>query len=126
MNNYNQDGFSNNANHDSNINYEPSNNTKLSQDPQYKNVETKLSGVTQQKGITHPRDFYQAGVFYRSLSEQDKTDLIHNLSGDLNKVNNEAIKIKMVSYFYLADKNYGMRLAKATHIPLEKIINKSN
>ncbi|OBU16439.1 catalase [Photobacterium aquimaris] len=125
VNNYNQDGFSNNANHDSNINYEPSNNIKLSEDQQYKNVETKLSGVTQQKAIANPRDFYQAGVFYRSLSEQDKTDLIHNLSGDLNKVNNEAIKIKMVSYFYLADENYGMRLAKATHVPLDKIMNKS-
>ena len=62
---------------------------------------------------------------YVEIEEQDKTDLIHNLSGDLNKVNNEAIKIKMVSYFYLADENYGMRLAKATHVPLEKIMKKS-
>ncbi len=124
VNNYNQDGFSNNAKIDSNINYEPSNQIKLSGDPQYKSIETKLHGVIQQEGINNPRDFYQAGIFYRSLNEQDKKDLIHNLSGDLNKVNDEEIKIKMVRYFYLADENYGMRLAKATHIPLEKITNK--
>ncbi|KJG10913.1 catalase [Photobacterium kishitanii] len=125
VNNYNQDGFSNNAKIDSNINYEPSNQIKLSDDPQYKSIETKLHGVIQQEGINNPRDFYQAGIFYRSLNEQDKKDLIHNLSSDLNKVNDEEIKIKMVRYFYLADENYGMRLAKATHIPLEKITNKS-
>ncbi|POB65948.1 catalase, partial [Vibrio vulnificus] len=55
------------------------------------------------------------------LNEQDKADLIHNLSGDLNKVNDAEVKAIMVSYFYRADKEYGTRLAKATDVNLKQV-----
>ena len=57
----------------------------------------------------------QAGEYYRSLSAQDKADLITALSADLNHVRNEANKYTMLSYFYKADADYGTRLAKALH-----------
>lgn len=79
----------------------------------------------QQKGISNPRDFYQAGVLYRSLSETDKQDLIANLAGDLNKVNDNDIKIIMVSHFYNADKDYGSRLARATDSDLQQVMKKA-
>ncbi|EOB4259188.1 catalase [Vibrio vulnificus] len=130
--NHNQDGPSNNStglsdatglgNVDSlDVNYEPSRLVNLTVDKQARAVETPLSGHVQQQAIRNPRDFFQAGVLYRSLSEQDKADLIHNLSGDLNKVNDAEVKAIMVSYFYRADKEYGTRLAKATDVNLKQV-----
>lgn len=121
--NHNQDGSSNNAMNASDVNYEPSRKLTLSEDAKYKAVETKLSGTVQQKEIKNPRDFYQAGIFYRALDKQGKADLIANLAGDLNKVTNKEIKIIMVSYFYQADKEYGTRLAKETKVSLKDVMN---
>lgn len=97
----------------------------LAEDNQFKAVETKLVGTVQQKAISKPRDFYQAGVLYRSMNEQDRSDLIANLAGDLNKVMDKDIKATMVSYFYRADKEYGSRLAKATDTNLSQVKNKA-
>lgn len=60
----------------------------------------------------------KAGEYYRTLSEQDKQDLVTALSGDLNHVTNDANKYTMLSYFYKADADYGTRLAVATHADL--------
>lgn len=125
VNNHNQAGASNNATTSQDVNYEPSRRLELAQDENYKAVETKLTGTVQQKGINKQRDFYQAGVLYRSLSEQDKSDLIANLAGDLNKVVDQDVKATMVSYFYKADKDYGTRLAKATNLSLTSVVSKA-
>ncbi|WP_277207529.1 catalase [Vibrio misgurnus] len=125
VNNHNQDGASNNSQTNSDINYEPSRKLPLAQANDSRAVQTKLIGTVQQKGISNPRDFYQAGVLYRSLSETDKQDLIANLAGDLNKVNDNDIKIIMVSHFYNADKDYGSRLARATDSDLQQVMKKA-
>ncbi|MCZ8488974.1 hypothetical protein O9992_22920 [Vibrio lentus] len=77
----------------------------MAEDVQFKAVETKLVGTVQQKAISNPRNFYQAGVQYRSMNEQDKSDLIANLAGDLNKVTDKGIKTTIVSYFYHVQTN---------------------
>lgn len=51
--------------------------------------------------------------FYRSLSKQDQKNLISNLAGDLGQVKDKNIQKTMIGYFYKADAEYGMRLAKA-------------
>lgn len=122
VNSYNQDGLSNNAKTTSNINYEPSRYSTTAEDPQFKAVEMPLFGTTQQKEMANPRDFYQAGIYYRSLNKKEKADLISNLAMDLNQVKDKKIKAIMVSYFYRADKNYGTRLAKATKVPLNDVM----
>ncbi len=38
---------------------------------------------------------------------------IKNLSGDLGQVTDKNIQKTMIGYFYSADRDYGMRLAKA-------------
>jgi catalase len=63
----------------------------------------------------------QAGEYYRSLSEQDKADLVTALSADLNHVSHEANKYVMLSYFYKADADYGTRLAKATKADVTRV-----
>ncbi len=93
VNNHNQNGVSNNAQAaNGDVNYEPSRQLELVEDTQFKAVETKLAGTVQQKAISNPRNFYQAGVLYRSMNEQDKKDLIANLAGDLNKVMDKDVK----------------------------------
>ncbi|TYW41706.1 catalase [Vibrio cholerae] len=121
VNSHNQEGASNNAQTASDINYQPSRKLDLKENPQFKAVQTQLVGSVQQKAISHPRNFYQAGVLYRSLNEQDKQDLIANLAGDLNKVTDKEIKATMVSHFYRADKDYGTRLARATNTDLKQV-----
>jgi catalase len=96
-------------------NYEPSGIAEVSEDPRYKASRTPLNGTTQQLAIAKTRNFVQAGEYYRSLSAQDKTDLITALSADLSHVRNEANKYTMLSYFYKSDADYGTRLAKALH-----------
>jgi len=126
VNNHNQNGVSNNApKANGDVNYEPSHQLDLAEDTQFKAVETKLTGTVIQKAISNPRDFYQAGVLYRSMSYQDQSDLIDNLAGDLNQVLDKDTKETMVSFFYRADKDYGTRLVKATHTDLASVKSKA-
>ncbi|WP_299006433.1 catalase [uncultured Shewanella sp.] len=119
--NYNQDGQSSNSYTQSDINYQPSRHVALSDDAQYKSVNTPVSGNIEQLAIKKQNNFSQAGVLYRSLSKQDQTDLISNLAGDLGQVKNPTVKYTMLSYFYKADKNFGSRLTKAVNEDIAKV-----
>ncbi|WP_298772461.1 catalase [uncultured Shewanella sp.] len=119
--NYNQDGKNNNGYTQSNVNYQPSRQVALTDDAQYKSVNTPVSGNIQQLAIKKQDNFTQAGVLYRSLSKQDQTDLIANLAGDLGQVNNPKIKYIMLSYFYKADSDFGQRLTKAVNEDISKV-----
>lgn len=121
VSNNSQDGTMNAGGRKGDINFEPSGVNELSQDPKYKYAQTPVSGTTQQRITGKPRNFFQAGEYYRGLSEADKGFLIEALSGDLNNVANQANKDTMLSYFYKADSDYGTRLAKASHADLARI-----
>ena len=110
-----QDGAMSISGRKGDINFEPSGVHEMAEDPSAKLVRTELSGTTQQQVIEKTRNFVQAGEYYKTLSAQDKSDLIVALSGDLNHVHNEANKYTMLSYFYKADADFGSRLVKATH-----------
>lgn len=96
------------------VNYQPSNKADVIEDHSYKYSTTEIEDVkiVQQK-ITKTNDFEQAGDYYRSLSKQDQDNLIKNLTGDLGQVTDKEIQKKMITYFYRADRDYGMRVAKA-------------
>jgi catalase len=115
ISNEDQDGALNSSGRKGETNYEPSTIAEVSEDPRYKANRTPLVGTIQQQAIAKTRNFAQAGEYYRSLSAQDKTDLITALSADLGHVRNEANEYTMLSYFYKADADYGTRLAKAIH-----------
>lgn len=123
VNTYNQDGAFSNRHKTSDVNYQPSVAADaLADNAQYKYSVSKFTNVTTvQQKITKPNDFKQAGDFYRSLSETDKASLIKNLSGDLAAVKNKDVARKMVGYFYLADADYGTRLAKALNFSREEV-----
>jgi catalase len=119
--NNNQDGAMNIGDRKGEVNYEPSTLGELAQDPQYKYSQMALSGTTQQEAVHKKMLFAQAGEYYRSLSAQDKADLITALSADLSHVTNEHNQYTMLSYFYKADADYGTRLAHAVHANVEQV-----
>jgi catalase len=111
--NNNQDGAMNAGARTGEVNYEPSTLNELSQDAKYKYTQTTLAGTTQQTAIHKKQLFAQAGVFYRSLSDSGKSDLVTALSGDLRHVTNDDNRYTMISYFNKADADFGARLVKA-------------
>ncbi len=115
--NYNSDSWNSSGNgrfDNPDVNYQPSSKSKFTDVAEFKQSETPLKNVTiTQKKISKTNDFAQAGDFYRSLSKIDKDHLISNLVGDLGQVTDKNIQKTMITYFYRADKDFGMRLAKA-------------
>jgi catalase len=115
--NYNSDSWNSAGNkrfENPDVNYQPSEKSGLVEDEQYKQSETTLTNVTiTQKKITKTNDFAQPGDFYRSLTKDQQDNLIKNLSGDLGQVTDKNIQMKMITFFYKADRDYGMRIAKA-------------
>lgn len=113
--NYNQDGNFANKNVQSDVNYQPSVNSNTIQDnTDYKVAPTAYTNafIAQQK-IEKTNDFAQAGALFRSYSKQMQANLIANLAADLGQVKNKEVQKKMITHFYLADRDYGMQLAKA-------------
>lgn len=122
VNSLNQDGAGSNRGKNTEVNYQPSTQSGLKEDPVYKYSESRFANTaTVQQKISKPNDFMQAGEFYRSLSEKDKANLIKNLVADLGQVSNREVQIKMTGYFYLADADYGKRLATALGLSREEV-----
>jgi catalase len=121
VDNEDQDGMMNSGGRKGETNYEPSGIHEVAEDPQAKAVRAALLGTTQQQAISKTRNFMQAGEYYRSLSEQDKADLVTALGADLSHVSNETNKYTMLSYFYKADPGYGSRLAQATKADVTRV-----
>jgi catalase len=119
----NQDGAYSNRQKNSDVNYQPSvTSSNLPDNNAYKySASTFTNTSSVQQKISKPNDFKQAGEFYRSLSEKDKTNLIKNLSGDLAQVQNKDVVRKMVGYFYMADADYGKRLAASLKLTREEV-----
>jgi catalase len=122
--NENQDGAMNAAPRTGEVNYEPSDPNEagaLAQQSASKASQYAVSGLTQQERIAKRDDFSQAGDQWRSYSEQVKADLIEAMAHDLNRVTDAENKLRQVSYFYKADREYGTRLAEATHLNVEAV-----
>ncbi|WP_035090544.1 catalase [Aquimarina macrocephali] len=116
--NYNSDSWNSSRNSsfpNPDINYEPSNHVAVSEDNKYRNASYSSSEKTiiVQAPIEKTNNYGQAGEFYRSLTDIEKEHLISNLAGDLGQVKSKDIQKKMITHFYRADKDYGMRVAKA-------------
>lgn len=105
------------------VNYQPSvQEGALTDNPKYKYTPTTYKEATTSQGkITKPNDFGQAGDYYRTLPEGQKINLVKNLAADLSQVKNKEIVYKMIYHFYMADKDYGMRLAKSLNIDRNEV-----
>ncbi len=129
VNSYNQNGAMNAGHTTGNINYQPNSfdgnpsrhNGMLSDNADFKQSRSQLSGTTQQEIIRKTLNFRQAGELYRSFSEKEREHLIANLAGDLKPLKNEKVKVQMAAHFYNADADYGTRAAKAFNVSLNQV-----
>lgn len=121
---YNSDGYMSTRPQKGDVNYQPSTNLpEVKEDSKFKYSKSVFTAgtTTAQAKIDKENNFAQAGDLYRSFSKKDQDNLIKNLSGALNSVENKVIVKKMIAYFYQADTNYGSRLLKATNLKLNDI-----
>jgi catalase len=122
--NNNQDGSMSFAPQVGEVNYEPSTAKQVGAvTPQssFKLSEYPVSGVVQQNAIAKTDDFGQAGDHWRSLGKDGQAYLIKVMASDLNQVTDHGIKLRQVSYFYKADRDYGTQLAQATHLDVNEL-----
>ncbi|MDI9340133.1 MAG: catalase [Sediminibacterium sp.] len=121
-NSNNQDGSFSNKGTRSNVNYQPSRTEDKPEREKEKHSAARYGDVSlAQTKITKQNNFQQAGEFYRSLDETNKSNLVKNLSGDLGAVESKEVKSIMVGYFYMADRDLGIRLSKALSISREDV-----
>ncbi|MDF2495406.1 MAG: catalase [Sphingomonas sp.] len=119
--NNNQDGFLNSSGRSDSVNYFPSAVAPKATADEFRNSTYTVNAVVDSKPIAKTNNFEQAGIFYRSLPEVERADLIENLAGDLGQVRSDRTRTIMVSYFYQADADYGTRVARAVNVPLAEV-----
>jgi len=123
VSNYQRDGVTFSENGGSGPNYWP--NSLGGPAPKSDNIPTyDLKDVTVGRHAKPPPgdDYSQAGELYRKvLSDAERASLINNLASAINEVSREEVKIRAVRNFYLADTEYGTRLAHALGIDVAKV-----
>jgi catalase len=122
VSNNNQNGAAANSGRQGETNYEPSRFSAQRIEASAKNTALPLTGTTQQLPISKPRNFIQAGEYYRSLSAGEKHNLIVNLAADLGQVKNPDTLYTMLSYFTKADLEYGRAITKAVNADFSKVM----
>ena len=122
VSNNNQDGQLNHGNRKGDTNYEPSTATGGRRDDDSKEyTKAPLKGTVVQQPIEKQLNFKQAGELYESFTDEQKTNLIANLAGDMKKIRDPGIKITYVSYLYRANADYGTQIAKALDVDLDAV-----
>lgn len=64
--------------------------------------------------------FYQPGALYRLMTEDKKALLISNTVTDIMSVT-ENVKYRHAAHCYLADKDYGTRIAEGLHLDMKEV-----
>ena len=121
---YNQDGYMSMRKQEGDVNYQPSTNQpEIVDNAKFKYSKSVFPAgtTTAQNVIDKENNFAQAGDLYRSFTKKDQDNLIKNLGGALNAVQNKVIVKKMIAHFYQADKTYGERLLKTTNLKVSDI-----
>src|ERR1700682_6054952 len=122
--NNNQDGNMSSNPQVGEVNYEPSTAKRegaVTPQPSFKLSEYPVSGAAQQSAIAKTEDFGQAGEHWRSLGKDGQAYLIKAMASDLSQVTDHGVKLRQVSYFYKADRDYGTQLAQAIHLDVNEV-----
>lgn len=124
MHSFHRDGMMRvDGNEGATLGYSPNSYGQWETQPSYQQM-----GMPEHGNIDHysfyddPTDncFYQPGDLYRLMSDEQKTTLINNTVGDIMPVT-ENIKYRHAAHCYLADKDYGTRIANGLHLDLNKV-----
>jgi catalase len=123
VNSYNQNGPMDSRQSHGEYNYQPNRAPDtMKEDASFDISPITINGNTSVHSPIRIKDEYrQAGELYRSLSQQDRDDLITNLVGDLSQISKHEIVLAAVTNFYKADVDYGPRLANALHLDIREV-----
>lgn len=117
--NYERDGFMVSG-QDGSVNYEPNSFNGPVEDPEAKIHGDELEGKA--GNYAYNEDYYSAaGDLYRLMTPEEKDRLIETIKENLGQVTKKEIQIRETRQFYLADPEYGIRVAKALELPLDQI-----
>lgn len=121
--NFERDGIMNvSDNGGSSPNYDPNSYEKVAPYKRCPLPQQEVAGKTGRYIKTnHEKTFEQAGMLYRRvLSEEDRNHLIHNIVLTMQQVPCR-IQYRQTALFYLADPDYGTRVAQAIGLDIQKV-----
>lgn len=121
---YHRDGFMRvDGNYGATKGYAPNGFGEWEQQPQYRPKSLPVNGPVDHYNPYEERQddcFYQPGDLYRLMTETQKQALISNTIEDIMPVT-ENIKYRHAAHCYLADKDYGARLAKGLDLSIDEV-----
>jgi len=122
-NNYQRDGFMRTDDNSGDApNYYPNTLGGPGPDPNADEPKFMVSGEAGRHTYNHPNDdFVQAGELYRKvMSKKDRDHLIGNIVTHLSGAQ-ERIQLRQTSLFYMADEEYGQRVAEGLKLDMKKV-----
>jgi catalase len=121
---YHRDGFMRvDGNYGATKGYAPNGFGEWEQQPQYRPKALPVNGPVDHYNPYEDRQddcFYQPGDLYRLMTEKQKQALISNTIEDITPVTDN-IKYRHAAHCYLADKDYGTRLAKGLKLDMAEV-----
>ncbi|KAB8032133.1 catalase [Fluviispira multicolorata] len=121
ISNYQRDGAMRiDGNGGSTINYSPNSYGGPRSNPLTTEQPIALVGNSGRTEYPKKDDFVQAGLLYEVFSEEEKKALTSNIAGHMKPVEKE-IKVRQLSYFYQANKDYALRIANILGISEKEI-----
>lgn len=127
IHNYQQAGQMNISNQKGEINFYPnddSSSPKVSQDSKYLPYKSFVKSIVISRTENDYNDNYQqAGELYESYTAEEKEELINNIAEAMKGSSREVIE-RMIYYFYVADAEYGNKVADKFNINMKNVILK--
>lgn len=121
---YHRDGFMRvDGNEGATKGYSPNSIGEWETQPAYNDPALKVSGNIDRYVVYEDRTddcFYQPGALYRLMTEEQRNLLISNTIADIMPVT-ENIKYRHTAHCYLADKEYGTKLAEGLHLNMKEV-----
>jgi catalase len=125
---YHRDGLMRvDGNYGSVLSYTPNSYDEWLGQPEHRDPSLPLEGnMDRYEPKEDPTDdcFYQPGNLYRLITEDKKALLIENTARNMGPAT-ENIKYRHAAHCYLADKDYGTRIAKAMSLNMDEVIRLS-
>lgn len=115
------------GNYGATTHYQPNSYDQWAEQPEVKEPPLEIRGAMdsyEPKADQTDNCFYQPGDLYRLMTEDKRLLLIENTTRNMTGVS-ENIRLRHAAHCYLADKDYGTRLAKALGIALDEIVKLS-
>ena len=115
------------GNYGSTIPYQPNSLQEWAEQPEFKEPPLEIKGAMD---AYEPKDhmsdncFYQPGDLYRLMKEEQKDVLVKNTVANMAGVTDN-IQYRHAAHCYLADPDYGLRLAKKLNLDETKVIELS-